>query len=262
MLKKRLIFTLLYGDGVYNLSRNFRLQRVGDLSWVQENYEFTSIARSIDELVVLEVSRGDRDLEIFAAQLELLSESCFMPLAAGGGIRTLDHAYRLFEAGADKVVVNSALFTDPALVETLAASFGAQSIMASLDYRLKEDGTRMVFTDNGATPTGMTLEQALAHIAKLNVGEVYLTSIDRDGTGNGFDLDALRMSTEISAIPTIASGGAGNYVHLIDGLQVGRVGAVSTANLFNFMGAGIEEARELMADEGIPLSMWREWQID
>src|SRR5688500_12580713 len=105
MIKDRLIFTLLYGDGAYNLSRNFNLQRVGDLDWVRENYDFNSIARSIDELVVLDVSRANRDVEQLASQVEHLAASCFMPIAAGGGIRSLDHVYRLFSAGADKVVL-------------------------------------------------------------------------------------------------------------------------------------------------------------
>jgi cyclase len=249
---------LLYGDRTYNLSRNFNLQRVGDLGWVRENYEFNSIARSIDELVVLDVSRGERKIDNLAGQVEQLAQSCFMPIAAGGGIRSLDHAYRLFQAGADKIVLNSPLFSDPGLVAELSRTFGAQSIVASVDFRLGSDGVRRVFAGNGEINTGMSLQEALRHVAGLNVGEVYLTSINNDGTGNGFDLKALRISCEICQVPTIASGGAGNYLHLSEGLQLEGIKAVSTANLFNFMGNGIQEARESMHASGIPLCMWVE----
>lgn len=256
MVKHRLIFTLLYGDDTYNLSRNFSLQRVGDLSWVRENYEFNSIAHSIDELVVLDVSRRERKIENLAGQVEQLAQSCFMPIAAGGGIRAIEHVYRLFEAGADKVVLNSLLFSDPGLVRELSRTFGAQSVIASVDFRLDAEGVRKVFTGNGEISTGMELADTLKYIGTLNVGEVYLTSISNDGTGNGFDLEALRLSCEICQIPTIASGGAGNYMHLLQGLELEGVKAVSTANLFNFMGNGIQEARELMAERGIALCMW------
>lgn len=256
MVKDRLIFTLLYGDGVFNLSRNFSLQRVGDLGWVRENYEFNSIARSIDELVVLDVSRDERHIDNLAGQVEQLAQSCFMPIAAGGGIRSVDDAYRLFRAGADKVVLNTALFSDTALVVELSRIFGAQSIVASIDFRLEADGVRRVFAANGGKDTGMTLEAALRHVGALDVGEVYLTSINNDGTGNGFDLDALKISAGHCSVPTIASGGAGNYVHLMEALQVEGIKAASTANLFNFMGNGIQEARELMRQSGVPLCMW------
>ena len=258
MLKDRLIFTLLYGDHVFNLSRNFSLQRVGDLKWVQDNYAFNSIARSIDELVILDVSRGDRNIEELAAQVELLAKSCFVPIAAGGGIRTIDHAHTLFRAGADKVVLNSLMFTDPELVRDLSRSFGGQSIVASIDYRIDPDGSRKVFTKNGTQFTGMALVEALNYVVSLNIGEVYLTSINNDGTGNGFDIEGLRISSEECEVPTIASGGAGNYKHLIEGLRLAGIRAVSTANLFNFMGDGIREARELMVENGAALCMWRE----
>ena len=182
MVKDRLIFTLLYGDHTYNLSRNFSLQRVGDLNWIRANYEFNSIARSIDELVVLDVSRGERNIEDLAGQVEQLAQSCFMPIAVGGGIRTVKQAYQLFEAGADKVVLNSLLFSDPGVVRELSRSFGAQSIVASIDFRLRPDGVRQVFAGNGTLDTGMMLTEALTYIGTLNVGEVFLTSISNDGT--------------------------------------------------------------------------------
>lgn len=256
MLKNRIIFTLLYSDGFYNLSRNFNLQRVGDLSWVRENYEFDSIARSIDELVILDVSREVRNFEAFAIQVEQLGKNCFMPIAAGGGIRTVGQAFRLFDAGADKLVLNTSFFILPELVKELVRIFGNQSIVASLDFKLFENGTRKVFIANGKTDTGMDLIDALNLVECLGAGEVYLTSINNDGNGNGFDLDALSIASEISRLPIIASGGADNHIHLIDGIRRTGVSAVSTSHLFNFMFDGLSEARKLMTEDGIQLSFW------
>src|SRR5687768_4666363 len=110
MLKKRMIFTLLYDNGSFMLSRNFRLQKVGDLRWLQKNYNFSSIAFSIDELIVLDVTRGERNNAIFCDHLKKLTEGCFIPIAAGGGIRSVEYAKMLLRSGADKVVINTPLF--------------------------------------------------------------------------------------------------------------------------------------------------------
>jgi cyclase len=225
---------------------------------VRENYEFNSIARSIDELVVLDVSRANRDIEQLASQVERLAASCFMPIGAGGGIRTIEHVYRLFAAGADKVVLNSLLFEDPAAARRISRTFGAQAVVASLDYREDSAGARTVFTANGTRSTGMSLAAAVDYCGTLDVGEVYATSINNDGTGNGFDLRGLAADFVGSQVPVIASGGAGNYRHFLDALQIPLVRAVSTANLFNFMGDGLQETRELLIQHGVPLCTWTE----
>jgi cyclase len=257
VLKSRLIFTLLLDAGYYNLSRNFRLQRVGDLKWVQENYDFDSISRSIDELVVLNVSRAEAsDIDALAAQVRRLGEQCFMPIAAGGGIRSLANAQKLFQAGADKLVLNSPYFEDPELVRELVRTYGAQSIVASLDFRLQEDGTRRVYCRGGTQDTGLKLEQAIDLVQEVGTGELYLTSMERDGTGDGYDLESLSMASQLASVPVIASGGAGNYVHFVEALRSRAVNAVSTANLFNFMGDGLRDARNEMLQDGISLTLW------
>jgi cyclase len=181
-----------------------------------------------------------------------------MPIAAGGGIRSLDHVYRLFSAGADKVVLNSLLFEDPATVRRISRTFGAQAVVASLDYREHPAGVRTVLTANGTRNTGMDLAAALRYTTSLNVGEVYVTCINNDGTGNGFDLIGLEADCSDSPVPVIASGGAGNYRHFLDALRIPLVRAVSTANLFNFMGDGLQETRELLLENGVRLCMWTE----
>ena len=124
MLKKRLIFTLLYDGGSFMLSRNFRLQKVGDLHWLQRHYDFSRIAFHIDELIVLDVTRGVRDPGRFCDTLKVLTEGCFVPIAAGGGVRSLGHARQLLRSGADKVVINTALHEQPGLAAELAEGFG------------------------------------------------------------------------------------------------------------------------------------------
>ena len=135
MLTKRLIFTLLYDNGSFMLSRNFRLQRIGDLNWLEDNYGFANVGYQIDELVVIDVSRQNRDTAKFCEDLKKLTQDCFAPIAAGGGIKTLEHARELLRSGADKVVVNSALHDQPELVENLASEFGQQCIIASVEDR-------------------------------------------------------------------------------------------------------------------------------
>jgi cyclase len=256
MLKSRLIFTLLLEAGYYNQSRNFRLQRVGDLKWVHENYDFDSIARAIDELVVLDVASSEAsDIEALAAQVRRLGDQCFMPIAAGGGIRNVAHAHKLFLAGADKIVLNSAYFEAPQLVRELVRTYGAQSVVASIDFRL-QDGVRRVYSRGGTRDTGLTLEQAIELVQEVGAGELYLTSVERDGTGDGYDLESLAIAARLASMPVIASGGAGNHVHFVEALGSRAINAVSTANLFNFMGDGLRDARNEMLQAGVSLSVW------
>ncbi len=257
MVRSRLIFTLLFADGVYNLSRNFRLQKVGDLEWVLNNYEFQSIARSIDELIVLDVNRSEqRDVVGLCGALRNLGRDCFMPLAAGGGVRCLADARQLFAAGADKLVLNSAYFLDPDFVREAVKIYGAQSIVASLDYRKEQNGTRQVYFANGSQVSSFSLQEAVTYVRDVGVGEIYMTSIDNDGTGNGFDMEALSLVAPSCPIPIIASGGAGNHLHFSEALKSGLVTAVSTANLFNFMADGLADARSSLVLDGVDLSVW------
>ncbi len=255
MLKKRLIFTLLYSDGGYMLSRNFRLQAVGDLKWLRENYDFDAIAQSIDELVVLDVTRGERDLTAFSEHLRQLSGDYFLPIAAGGGLRTLEDGYRLLGANADKLVINSALVDNPALVNALARTFGSQCVVASIDCRRIGAGYR-VFVHNGEIDSGLDLVAAVSRAADLGAGEIYLTSIDKDGSGFGYDEDLMTQLGRITCLPVILSGGVGRYQHFCDGLAIDGVTGASTANIYNFIVGGLARARSHIATRGIPMATW------
>ncbi len=252
MLTKRLIFSLLYDNGSFMLSRNFRLQKIGDLNWLEKNYGFSAVGYAIDELMVIDVSRQNRNLNRFCKDLKRLTNDCFAPITAGGGIRTLDHARELLRSGADKIVVNTALHDQLDLIKDLAREFGKQCIVASVDAQKINDSYR-VLKHNGTVETAYSLDQFLLQCNGLPIGEIYLTSIDRDGTGNGIDFEMLEHVNHIKALPLIVKGGIGNSDHIIAGLSDDRIDAVATANLLNFMGDGLVRARELAIIGGISL---------
>jgi cyclase len=256
MLKSRLIFALLMRNGSYQLSRNFNLQDVGDLSWIRKHYNFNAIAFSIDELIVVNVERGEKNVDLFCEKLLLLNENCFMPIAAGGGIRSLDDAYKILNSGADKIIVNTPLITQPDLIKDLVSTFGSQCVIASIDFKKYDDGQIRVFIENGSKPLDMSLDDAVENAHDLGCGEIYLTSMEQDGTGYGYDLEILKHVVDISKIPVIASGGAGKYEHFADGVQKAGASAVSTANLFNFIADGLIDVRTTMIKRDIDMARW------
>ena len=256
MLKKRIIFTLLYDNGYFMLSRNFRLQKVGDLQWLQANYNFSHISFFIDELIILNVTRGEKNQDTFLRTLKILTESCFVPIAAGGGVRSLDDARNLFASGADKIVVNTAVFSNFDLLNDLAINFGQQCVVASLDFQrtLKEE--YIIKIELGSRIIDKNISVLLQEIQPNIIGEVYLNSIDQDGTGQGYDLNILNQLPSDWTIPIILSGGAGNASHMEIGLRDQRVDAVATAHLFNFVGNGLQEARNFLLSSEINLASW------
>ena len=256
VLKKRLIFTLLYDRGSFMLSRNFRLQKVGDGRWLERNYDFSQIAFSIDELIVLDVSRGERELDAFCDQLRLITKGVFVPITAGGGVRSVEHARVLLRAGADKVIINTPLFDQQSLVGELAAEFGQQCVVASMDVKDSLQNGYQVWMNNGTRCVEGSLCAWLETLAQRPVGELYLNSIDRDGTGQGYDLQILDQLPKSMPIPVIMAGGVGNFHHLAEGLSDMRVDAVATAHLFNFVGDGLKVARQSLLSSKFDLPTW------
>lgn len=256
MLKKRIIFTLLFDSGSFMLSRNFRLQKVGNLSWLQQNYNFANVAFFIDELIVLDVSRGKRDREAFLTALTRISAGCFAPIAAGGGIDSVDYARQLLRSGADKVVLNSALFEQTDLVAEIASEFGQQCVVGSVDLKQNGVGGYDVFIGNGSRKLDLHAAEALAWHKTGSVGEIYLNCIDRDGTGQGFDFGTLSVLPDDWSIPVIMAGGVGNARHFAEGLANPCIDAVATAHLFNFVGNGLMKARHTLLDKGMRLAEW------
>ena len=254
MLRKRIIFTLIYSDGFFNQSRNFRLQKVGNIKWLEKNYKFQDIAFSLDELVVLNSSRKDKNILAFSHVLSELVDSVFIPIAAGGGIRSMDDAKVLFDNGADKIVLNTILYADIDLVKELVGTYGSQSVIASIDYKKIEDKNK-IFVQDGKEELDIEFEEYIRYIQELDIGEIYLNSMDRDGTGFGYDLNVIESIPDLS-VPLIIAGGAGNEKHLVEGLDVSEINAVATANLFNFIGNGLPNARKKMIKAGLNITEW------
>ncbi len=255
MLRKRIIFSLIYENGIFNQSRNFRLQKVGNIQWLEKNYKFQEIAFSLDELIVLNASKNKKNMQEFGQTLSALVNDVFIPIAAGGGIRTIEDAQYLFQNGADKLVINTILYQDPNLVKELAKIYGSQSLVASIDYKII-DNLPKVFIHNGTEPLDISLKEYLEYIQELNIGEIYLNSIDKDGTGFGYDFDTIQNIKDVIDVPLIIAGGAGNETHLKSGLELEYVSAVATANLFNFIGNGLPNARKSILKEGLNISKW------
>lgn len=256
MLRNRIIFSLVYADGDFNQSRNFRLQKVGNLSWLNQNYKFSKIANSIDELIVLDASRKNRSIDSFSEVIEKLVNNVFVPICAGGGVRSLEDVDRLFNSGADKIILNSILYENPKLVVELVKIYGSQSIVASIDYKNNE-GVNEVYIENGSTKINFEFLKYINYVQSLNIGEIYLNSIEKDGTGFGYDFETIEAITNGITVPLIIAGGAGNEKHFIEGLNISGVSAVATANLFNFIGDGLPNARENMLRNNVNIVKWK-----
>ena len=253
-LKKRIIFTLLFEDGWFVLSRNFKHQRVGDIQWLKRNYNFSTILPFIDELLILDISEN-KNKNLFIHHLKELSKECFIPISVGGGISDLNYVVELFSSGADKVVINSYLKINPTFVREVACTHGAQAIIASVDVKSDHNGYA-IWINNGTEMIKEKPENYLKYLTKQQIGEIYLNSINRDGTGDGYDFELLNLLPENNMIPIIMAGGAGNYKHFSEGLKNKNIDAVATAHLFNFVGNGLEKARKQLIKERFDLPIW------
>lgn len=255
MLRDRLIFSLIYSSGAFMQSRNFRLQRVGDINWLERNYKFQKISFSLDELIVVDATKNNKDIKKFSDAVKRLVTDVFIPVAAGGGIRQIEDAELLFNSGADKVILNSALYETPELVKNIIEKYGSQSLVASVDYKLVND-VPIIYIKDGSVPIGVSLDEYLIYLQELGVGEILLNSIQQDGTGFGFDIDTIQKHSQSISVPLLIMGGAGNEQHLLEGLSQDGVSAVVTANLFNFIGNGLPNARKYMLENNANLARW------
>lgn len=254
---RRLIFTLLYDSGHFMLSRNFRLQRVGTIDWLFNNYDFASVSRGLDELMVLDVSRGARNPEDFAEKVQNIASLCFIPMTVGGGITSFEIAQRYMHSGADKLLVNSAFCNDPALCRSLAGHFGRQCIVAGIDYKRAPD-TRSVMIGNGSQEVPVDLSDWVDSLQKNGAGEILFQSMDQDGTGMGLDLSVVDELRHPPEMPCILMGGVGKAEHIISGLRHPTIDAVATANIFNFIGSAFLDVRKSIAGAGIDMAQWND----
>lgn len=255
MLKKRLIPVLLLRNGVIVQSKGFkRYQSLGSPSAAVERLS----SWASDELIYLDISpspvydlkRDDLNYPKFDSILEiiqLVASKCFMPLTFGGGIRTLDDIYRRLKAGADKVTLNTKAIDHPEFIGDCAREFGSQCIVISIDTR--RDGEKWVVYKGGRTPTDMLPAVWARKAEEQGAGEILLNSIDRDGTGTGYDVELINEVSDAVSIPVIVLGGVGNWQHFEDGLKT-KASAVAAANIFHYSENSIYEAKKYLYERG------------
>lgn len=212
-----------------------------------------------DELVFLDISASSENRDTMLHTVERLARELSIPLTVGGGIRSLDDISRMLNAGANKVSINSAAVKNPELVRDAAERFGAQCILVAIDAKKvsnpDEPPRWEIFTHGGKKGTGIDVVEWAKKMADYGAGEILLTSMDRDGTKDGFDLPLTRAVSEAVAIPVIASGGVGNLQHLVDGIVEGKADAVLAASIFHFGEASIGEAKDYMRQRGVDVRL-------
>lgn len=249
MLKVRVIPTLLW--------KQFGLVKgVGFDSWRRVGPVLPAVKvynkREVDELVLVDIvanqGGGDPDFE----SIEEFGQDCFVPLTVGGGITRIDQVQRLLRAGADKVAVNSATYAYPELVSEIASRHGAQCVVASVDVRW-QDGNWVCFSHAGQKTTGRDVVAWARELEDRGAGEILVTSIDQDGTMQGYDLALIETVVRAVKVPVIASGGAGNYQHMIDAVKLAGASAVAAASIFHFTEQTPAKAKAAMASAGIPI---------
>ncbi len=246
MLKLRIIPTLLFKDvGLVKGVGFDSWRRVGSAMQTVKVYNM----REVDELVFFDISATPDKRRPDFKQIEELAAECFMPMTVGGGVRTVEDIRDLLMVGADKVAINTAAVETPRIITEGATSFGVQCIVVGIDVKVTATGWE-VYTHCGTRPTGLDpVAHALA-VEALGAGEILLTSINRDGTMTGYDVEITRRVAEAVSIPVIASGGAGNYGHMAEVLRGSKVAAVAAASIYHFTEQTPKEAKNFLRDQG------------
>lgn len=254
MLKTRIIPCLDVKDGRVVKGVNFvSLRDAGDPVEQARAYD----AAGADELMFLDITASSEGRGLILDVISRTAEVCFMPVSVGGGVRQVSDMRRLLLAGADKVSVNTAAVENPDLIAAGADAFGAQCVVVAIDAKAREDGSGgwNVWTYGGRKDTGIDVVEWAAKVVDRGAGEILLTSMDRDGAKIGYDIPLLQAVTGAVTVPVIASGGAGKTEHLVEAARDGHAAAVLAASIFHFGEISIGEAKQAMADAGIPVRL-------
>lgn len=260
MLAKRVIPCLDVDKGrVVKGVRFVDIKDAGDPAELAARYN----AEGADELVFLDITASSEDRSIILEVAARTAETVFIPLTIGGGVRTVGDVKRLLRAGADKVAINTAAVANPRLVRDAASEFGTQAIVIAIDARQREiscgEVSWEVFVEGGRVPTGMDVVRWAQMVTELGAGEILLTSMDRDGTTDGYDIALTRAVSEAVTVPIIASGGAGTPEHLADAVDpsIGAADAALAASVFHFGRFSVTEAKRAMAARSLPVRIPR-----
>jgi imidazole glycerol-phosphate synthase subunit HisF len=256
MFKVRVIPCLDVKDGRVVKGVNFvNLRDAGDPVEAAIAYD----EAGADELTFLDINASHEGRAIMLDVVQRTAEACFMPLTVGGGVRTVDDIRALLSSGADKVSINTAAVARRAFVKEAAEKFGDQCIVVAVDAkkvsRPDEAPRWEIFTHGGRKPTGLDAIAYAREVTALGAGEILLTSMDRDGTRQGFDLALTRAIADAVTVPVIASGGVGNLQHLVDGIRDGHAGAVLAASIFHFGEYSVRDAKNFMSNAGLPVRL-------
>ncbi len=262
MLAKRVIPCLDVNAGRVVKGVNFvSLRDAGDPVEIARRYD----TEGADELTFLDITASSDQRDILVEVIEAVANQVFIPLTVGGGVRKVDDVRRLLNAGADKVSINTAAVQSPRLVADASARFGSQCIVVAIDARRIDSSPDArhgsaasgweVYTHGGRTATGLDAIDWARRVVELGAGEILLTSMDRDGTKSGFDLELTRAVADAVSVPVIASGGAGTLRHLADGVTLGRADAVLAASIFHFGEFTVLQAKQYMVDCGIQMRL-------
>jgi len=216
-------------------------------------------AAGADELTFLDITASHENRDTIFDVVQRTAEACFMPLTVGGGVRTIDDIRKLLTCGADKVSINTAAVARREFVKEAAEKFGDQCIVVAIDAKkVSQDGEKdrwEIFTHGGRKPTGIDAIEYAREVVSLGAGEILLTSMDRDGTGHGYDIALTRALADAVTVPVIASGGVGTLQHMVEGIRDGHATAVLAASIFHFGQHSVREAKEYMAAAGLPMRL-------
>ncbi len=251
-LAKRIIPCLDVTAGRVVKGVNFlELRDAGDPVEIAKRYD----DQGADEITFLDITATSDGRDLILDIIEAVASQVFIPLTVGGGVRAVDDVRRLLNAGADKVGINSSAISNPQLVFDASQKYGSQCIVVAIDAKKISDGRWEVFTHGGRKATGLDAIEWAKKMESLGAGEILLTSMDRDGTKIGFDLDLTRSVSDAISIPVIASGGVGNLQDLADGIKIGRADAVLAASIFHYGQHTVQEAKRFMAEQGIAMRL-------
>lgn len=252
MLTKRIIPCLDVTAGRVVKGVNFvELKDAGDPVEIARRYN----DQGADELTFLDITASSDQRDLILNIIEDVSSQVFIPLTVGGGVRTVEDVRRLLNAGADKVSINTSAVTNPQLVADASSRYGSQCIVVAIDAKQVSPGRWEIFTHGGRNPTGLEAVSWAQKMENLGAGEILLTSMDRDGTKSGFDIELTRAISDSVNIPVIASGGVGNLQHFADGIQKGHADAVLAASIFHYGEYTVQQAKKFMSDQNIPVRL-------
>lgn len=252
MLAKRIIPCLDVNDGRVVKGTNFiHLRDAGDPVECAIEYD----RQGADELVFLDITASSDNRNTVCDMVRKTAEKVFVPFTVGGGIRTPEDMRLMLTCGADKVAVNTAAIREPELIRQCAERFGSQCVVLAVDARRKAGGGWEVYTHGGRTPAGLDALDWIRQAVSLGAGEILLTSMDADGTKDGYDCELTRAVAETVSVPVIASGGAGTLDHMLQVLQQGKADAVLAASIFHFGTYTIRETKQYLKDNGIPVRL-------